>query len=268
MGTFFFFLAVLGAELKASCLLGRRFTAWATQPALSAVLIFEIGPHFTPGLVWTTILLFVLPHELEITGMSHHTQPLVEMGSCELLAWAGLEPQPSWCHLTQLGLQVGVTMLSLPLRTSAGAHLDKGESQVTILCGLFPAQDKDPCSKNGLVLSTSWFWCAPRPAAISSFVLLWVIYLWILFTLRILFIGVGWPPSYSLCPVSTLMEAIIIDLRTFNTMWRYNSRYTSCWEKSVSVSDREEGVCKHTLSNWQSCLKMKKSSVTISEVQR
>jgi hypothetical protein len=33
------------------------------------------------------ILLFVLLHIAGMTGMCHHTQPLVEMGSCELFAW-------------------------------------------------------------------------------------------------------------------------------------------------------------------------------------
>jgi hypothetical protein len=48
----------LGLELKTWCLLGRFFTAWATNSALFSVVIFEVGPCFLPRPAWTTMLLF------------------------------------------------------------------------------------------------------------------------------------------------------------------------------------------------------------------
>jgi hypothetical protein len=39
------FLAVLGLELRASHLLGRRSAACATPPAFFVLVFFEIGPH-------------------------------------------------------------------------------------------------------------------------------------------------------------------------------------------------------------------------------
>jgi hypothetical protein len=38
-------LAVLGLELRASHLLGRRSAACATPPAFFVLVFFEIGPH-------------------------------------------------------------------------------------------------------------------------------------------------------------------------------------------------------------------------------
>jgi hypothetical protein len=49
---------VLGFELKALHLLDRHSTAWATHPALFALVILETGSQFLPRLAWTTILLF------------------------------------------------------------------------------------------------------------------------------------------------------------------------------------------------------------------
>jgi hypothetical protein len=47
-------------------------------------------------LAWTTILLFNASHLAGMTGAHHHTQLLwIEMGSQELFAWVGLEPQSS-----------------------------------------------------------------------------------------------------------------------------------------------------------------------------
>jgi hypothetical protein len=60
----FFFLegsrGILGFELKASPLLGRRSTTWATPTALFALIILETGSHLFPEWAWTTILLFPL----------------------------------------------------------------------------------------------------------------------------------------------------------------------------------------------------------------
>jgi hypothetical protein len=49
-----------------------------------ALVIFEIWSHFMSVLVWTIILLFVLPAVAGMTGMHHCAQSLVEMGSCDI----------------------------------------------------------------------------------------------------------------------------------------------------------------------------------------
>jgi hypothetical protein len=54
-----------------------------------------------PRVAWTVILLSVLPHETGMTGMYHHTQPLIEMGSHELFAQL-----TSNCNPPDLCLQV------------------------------------------------------------------------------------------------------------------------------------------------------------------
>jgi hypothetical protein len=41
------------------------------------------------------ILLFVLPCIAGMTGMCHHVQSLVEMGSLTVFAQAGLKPRPA-----------------------------------------------------------------------------------------------------------------------------------------------------------------------------
>jgi hypothetical protein len=87
---FFFFLMILGFELRASCLLGKHY---ATPPALCVLVIFEIGFHFMPRLAWTAIFLSVLLCMAGMMGTHHCTQPLVEMESQELFTWAGLEMQ-------------------------------------------------------------------------------------------------------------------------------------------------------------------------------
>jgi hypothetical protein len=43
---------------------------------------------------WTVVLLFVLLHITRMTGIYHHAQPLVEMGSCELFAWSDSKHDP------------------------------------------------------------------------------------------------------------------------------------------------------------------------------
>jgi hypothetical protein len=59
---FFFFLVVLGFELKTLCLLGRHFTTRAMPPTLFALVIFQIGSLLFAG-IWsqTTILLHLTP---------------------------------------------------------------------------------------------------------------------------------------------------------------------------------------------------------------
>jgi hypothetical protein len=66
---------------RALCLLGRCSTTWATPPALSALIVFEIGSCFMPESGWTVIFLFVLPCIAGMTGMYHCAYPLIEMGS-------------------------------------------------------------------------------------------------------------------------------------------------------------------------------------------
>jgi hypothetical protein len=62
-----------------------------------------------PGLAWSTVLLFVLPHIAGMKGMCHYTQQLVEMGSGKLFAQTGLELQSSLSPPPeQLGLQAWV----------------------------------------------------------------------------------------------------------------------------------------------------------------
>jgi hypothetical protein len=44
-----------------------------TLSALFVLVIFEVGSHFMPGLAWTMILLFMLPH---VARMTAHTTTL------------------------------------------------------------------------------------------------------------------------------------------------------------------------------------------------
>jgi hypothetical protein len=44
------------------------------------LVMFKIGSYFMPWLAWTSVLLFVFPCMAGMTGMSHCTQLLVEMG--------------------------------------------------------------------------------------------------------------------------------------------------------------------------------------------
>jgi hypothetical protein len=73
---------VPGFELKASHLVGRHSTASATLPALSALVILEIGSCFLPRPAWISVLLFMLPIAVRMTNTRHCAQPLIEMGSC------------------------------------------------------------------------------------------------------------------------------------------------------------------------------------------
>jgi hypothetical protein len=106
---------VLGFELRALCLQGKNSTFWVTPLALFVLVILEIGSHFLPTLSWTTNFLFytshfMLPTVAGMTGVCHCAQLLVEMGSCELLFWAGLKPQFSWFQPPKnLGLQAWST---------------------------------------------------------------------------------------------------------------------------------------------------------------
>jgi hypothetical protein len=58
-------------------------------PSLCCV-IFAIGSCFIPGLAWTWILLFVLPHTVEMTGVCQCGQLLVKIWSCKLFPGAGI----------------------------------------------------------------------------------------------------------------------------------------------------------------------------------
>jgi hypothetical protein len=59
------------------------------------LVIFEIGSHFIPELACTWLLLFVLHHLAGMLGMCHHTQPLVVMGSHDLLPQTEILPIPA-----------------------------------------------------------------------------------------------------------------------------------------------------------------------------
>jgi hypothetical protein len=72
--SFFFFFYGRGLELRASKL-----------------FIFEIGSCFMPRPAYTMTLLFVLPQVAGMTGKHYHTQLWVEIVSCELFAWSGIE---------------------------------------------------------------------------------------------------------------------------------------------------------------------------------
>jgi hypothetical protein len=52
---------------------------------------YEIGSQFLPRLAWTEVLLFVLPAVPGVAVELHSAQQLVEMGSSELFAQAGLK---------------------------------------------------------------------------------------------------------------------------------------------------------------------------------
>jgi hypothetical protein len=58
--TLFFFLVVLGFELRASCLLGWCTAAQIMHATLSALVILEIGSGILSWLAWVMILPFAL----------------------------------------------------------------------------------------------------------------------------------------------------------------------------------------------------------------
>jgi hypothetical protein len=71
--TFFFFSGSTVFELRASHLLGRHSTTWATLPVLFAQVIFQIGTYvFLPRLA----LNCNSPQVAGIIGVSHHTWSL------------------------------------------------------------------------------------------------------------------------------------------------------------------------------------------------
>jgi hypothetical protein len=82
--------AVLEIELRTSHLLGTVYQA--LEPFYQFFLLFFfflIGSHFIPGLAQEHNPICASP------SIHHHIQPLVEMGSCQLFAWAALKPQSS-----------------------------------------------------------------------------------------------------------------------------------------------------------------------------
>jgi hypothetical protein len=87
-------LIVLNFELRA--LLDRHSTTWATPPTLSVFIMFEIGFHFMPGLMWTWLwssYLCFCSCVVRMTGACYHTQPLFWVP--ELFFWVGLKPKSS-----------------------------------------------------------------------------------------------------------------------------------------------------------------------------
>jgi hypothetical protein len=59
---FFFFLMVLGSELRDSFVQGRCSTTLAMPPVLFALVILEIGSHFLHKPTWTSIFPFDISH--------------------------------------------------------------------------------------------------------------------------------------------------------------------------------------------------------------
>jgi hypothetical protein len=65
---------MLEFELRASHLLGRRCTAWATPPALFGLIILKIGSHFLSRPAWIMILLCYASQYSWMAGAHHHAQ--------------------------------------------------------------------------------------------------------------------------------------------------------------------------------------------------
>jgi hypothetical protein len=76
----FCFAVLLGFELRASWLLGRCSTTWATPPAVFMLITFEMWSHFIPGPAWTAIFLFMLPYVAGMIGVHHCAQPNFFLG--------------------------------------------------------------------------------------------------------------------------------------------------------------------------------------------
>jgi hypothetical protein len=84
--------------------------------ALSATSIFEIRSSLYVQITWAKFLLFILPLVAGMTGAGHHAQPLVETGSHEFFAWAGLKlPSFQFPPPKMLGLQAWTTVPSYVL---------------------------------------------------------------------------------------------------------------------------------------------------------
>jgi hypothetical protein len=79
-----FCFPLLRVELRASHLLGRCSTTWATPLTLSVLLFLRQVLILCSGPTWTTIL-FVLPCVAGKTGTHHWIHLLFEMGSHKLL---------------------------------------------------------------------------------------------------------------------------------------------------------------------------------------
>jgi hypothetical protein len=85
-----FVLMLLGFEIGASCLLGRSSTAWATPPALFALVILGMGQPKTQ------ILLFTLLTKAGVTDTCHYAQLfLFRWGLVNFFTQTDLELQSS-----------------------------------------------------------------------------------------------------------------------------------------------------------------------------
>jgi hypothetical protein len=115
-----FLVVVLGFEHKALHLLGRYSMTWAMLPAPLLCLFWRQGLTFCPGQPGPWSPYFILPTIAGMRVTCLHTQPIsTEMGSCEhfLLDWPGtavLPISPSggvgmtvMCHCTQLLVEIG-----------------------------------------------------------------------------------------------------------------------------------------------------------------
>jgi hypothetical protein len=89
---FWGFLAGLGFEFRASCLLGRRCTSWTTLPALFCVGYFQdrVSWNACPSWPWTIVLLISASQVAGIIDMSHWH--LAMLMFCNLYTLEGFMP--------------------------------------------------------------------------------------------------------------------------------------------------------------------------------
>jgi hypothetical protein len=87
----FFFLVQLAFELTTLSLQGRCSAIWTSPPALYALAIFEIGPHFCSDWLGSWNPYFMLPALARMTGTCRHTQLWVVTGFCKFFVWVDLE---------------------------------------------------------------------------------------------------------------------------------------------------------------------------------
>jgi hypothetical protein len=90
-----FVFAVLGFEFRALHLQGRHSITWAISPAFFASVILGIGSHiYAPTGLDNDSSVYAY-HITGMTHVCHHNHLVVQMGSHELFALAGLKLQLS-----------------------------------------------------------------------------------------------------------------------------------------------------------------------------
>jgi hypothetical protein len=143
-----FFWVVLEFELSGLCLLGRLSTAWDTPPApfCSGYSGDKVSLFAQGDLNHDPSILCFLP-ELGWQMPFHCTAFFIEMGSCEILTWAGLEMQSShkWLELQEWAtgawlLQIDLNIIfcqNLGFRIIVFPHSAKPVPDTYFHCGLF-----------------------------------------------------------------------------------------------------------------------------------